>query len=529
MVPVDDYARVRAAHRQGMSIKALARAFQHSRTKIREILGQAEPQPYAQRGPAASILDPFKPFIDAVLQADEEAPRKQRHSAAKIYRRLRDEHGYRGGAERVRLYVRSQQHQHVETFIPLNHDPGQRLEADFGHIYVDFPDGRRQVPVLLTTWAYSNCPFAIALPTERTEAILHGLVEAFAFFACCPREVWWDNPTTLAAHIFKGRQRGVNERYAALASHYCFDPLFCLVRQPQEKPRVEGRVKFCQRDWATPVPQVQDLADLNVQLRTCALRDRDRIQTGQQESIGQRFAREQAQALPLPARPFDACVPQPAKVDKYQTAQFDHNRYSVPRRYAFQAVTVKSYVDQVAIVAGDQIIARHPRCYGQGEMILDPLHYLAALARKPAALDHANVFRHWQLPAVFGQLRQALEKQHGSTTAARHFIRVLQLLDRHPLERVCRVIEASRTGSGFAHVEAIRHGVECRGARLEDLPSELDLSHCPAQVRALQVPLPNLRQFNQLLVEENLNDRTESPAAESQPEATALAGDAGRV
>ena len=172
-----------------------------------------------------------------------------------LWRRLQAEHGYQGGYERVRHYVRTQGRQRRETFIPLDHDPGQRLEADFGHIYVDFPDGRRQVSVLVTTWAYSNCPFVLALPTERTEAILHGLVEAFTFLGCVPREVWWDNPKTVVPHLLKGRSRQLNGRYAALASHYNFEPLFCLVRRPQEKPRAEGRVQFLQQAWATPVPR----------------------------------------------------------------------------------------------------------------------------------------------------------------------------------------------------------------------------------------------------------------------------------
>ena len=256
----------------------------------------------------------------------------------------------------------SLQRRQAETFIPLDHNPGQRLEADFGHIYVDFPTGRQLVSVLVMTWAYSNCPFVIALPTQRTEAILHGQAEAFAFFGCCPREIWWDNPTTVAARIFKGRQRQVHERYAALASHYCFEPLFCLVRRPQEKPHVEGRVKFLQRDWATPVPVVADLAMLNVHLRTCCLRDRERIQAGQSETIGQRFQRDQEKSLPLPPRSFDPCLRQPAKVDKYQTVRFDHNGYSVPRAFAFSTVTVKVYVDQIAVVAGSHSAVTSLRC-----------------------------------------------------------------------------------------------------------------------------------------------------------------------
>ena len=520
MVAVDAYGRVRIAHRDGMGINELARTFHHSKRKVQEILGQAEARPY-ERQQALSILDPYKPIIDAILKADEEAPRKQRHTASKVYRRLRAEHGYLGGAERVRLYIRSQQRSHVETFIPLDHDPGQRLEADFGHIYVDFPEGRQQVPVLLTTWAYSNCPFAIALPTERTEAILHGLVEAFTFFGCVPREVWWDNPTTVAAQIFKGRERRPHERYAALASHYCFEPLFCLVRRPQEKPHVEGRVKFFQRDWATPVPVVKDRNALNEHLCGCCLRDRERTQAGEQETIGQKFARESDKALSLPQRPFDPCIPQPAKVDKYQTVRFDRNGYSVPRVFAFTTVTVKGYVDEVVVVAGDQVIARHRRSYGQGDQLLDPLHYLAILGRRPAALDHANVFRHWQLPAIFSELRQALEQQHGRAKGARHYTRVLQLLGQHPIPRVQRAIEMSRTSVGF-HIDVILR----RSAG--DDHSTISAADLPAHVHAVQVPLPNLCQFNQLLPGGS-DERCEYSAAESQPETTAAADDACRV
>ncbi len=125
----------------------------------------------------------------------------------------------------------------------------------FGNIQVDFPDGRRPVPVLLAAWAFSNYPFALALPTERTEAILAGLVAALAFFGCVPREVWWDNPTTVVAQIFKGRERRPNERCAALASRCAFEALFCMPARGNEKPYAETRVRVLQRQWATPVPR----------------------------------------------------------------------------------------------------------------------------------------------------------------------------------------------------------------------------------------------------------------------------------
>ena len=168
MVKVDQYARIRHAHAlDGMSIKALARQFHHSRRKIREILASAEPKPYVRLNPPPTLLEPFQPIIDAILAADEQAPPKQRHTAAKIFRRLRAEHGYPGGYDRVRLYVRQKARRHRETFIPLDHDPGQRLEADFGHIYVDFPDGRRQVPVLHRDLGVLELPLRHR-PADRT-------------------------------------------------------------------------------------------------------------------------------------------------------------------------------------------------------------------------------------------------------------------------------------------------------------------------------------------------------------------------
>jgi transposase len=528
MVKVDQYARVRRAHRDGLGIRALAKLFHHSRRKIREILAMPEPKSYQRLNPPPSILDPFKACIDAILTADEEAPRKQRHTASKIWRRLRDEHGYTGGYERVRLYVRERQRCQRETFIPLDHDPGQRLEADFGHIYVDFPDGRKQIPVLVVTWSFSNCPFAIALPTERTEAILHGLVEAFAFFGCVPREVWWDNPTTVAPHLFRGRQRQINERYQALASHYDFEPLFCLVRRPQEKPRVEGRVQFLQQDWATPVPQIKDLDELNAHLRACCLRDRDRTQVGRTETIGQRFERDRTQALPMPTRAFDPCIMQPAKADKYQTVRFDNNSYSVPRSFAFSTVTVKGYVAHIEVVAGAQVIARHPRSYEHGVQILDPLHYLAVLGRKPAALDHANVYKHWHLPAVFAELRADLEQRRGLAAGARQYIRVLQLLAEHPVARVERAIIMSHSGAGYDVEAIIKHSR--RAAERADASAAADLGNAQTLVTAVQVPLPNLRQFDQLLSREEVNDeRDQHPVGEVQLETVAPADDPCRV
>jgi transposase len=529
MLTVDDYARIRRAYRDGISIREIARRFHHARRKVREALARAEPEPYRRsQEPAAPKLGQFKARIEEILAADEAAPRKQRHRATQIFRRLVEE-GYQGGYDQVRRYVAKRRRRQRETFIPLDHDPGQRVEADFGHIWVDFPEGRRRVPVLLLTWAFSYCPFAIALPTERTEAILHGMVEGFEFFGCVPREVWWDNPTTVAVQIRTGRQRQLHGRYAALASHYAFDPLFCMPARGNEKPYVENRVQCLQRRWATPVPKVQDLAELNAYLRRCCLEDRQRVATGQTEPIGVRFERDRAAAIGLPEHRFDACTDQPAKVDKYQTVAFDCNRYSVPRPYAFTTVTVKGYVDRVEVVAEGRVVARHSRCYERGRQILDPLHFLVTLGRKPACLDHAAVYRHWKLPPSFLALREALEAKHGARPGARAYIRVLQRLAEHPVERIQQAIERTLPREG-PQVDRILQRTEHLRRRQAESALRLDPSHLPPAAPHVEVPPPDLRRFNLLLSQGDSFDECQSHAlVEEQPQAVAPADDVCRV
>jgi transposase len=498
MLTVDDHAKIRLAHRDGMSIREIARTFEHSRRKVREILANPQPKPYTRARPkTAPVLGSFHTVIDAVLADDENAPPKQRHTAMQLYRRLRDEYHYAGGYDQVRRYVGKHRRDHRETFIPLAHDPGQRLECDFGHIHVDFPDGRRLVPVLVAAWAYSNYSFAQAMPTERTEAILAGMVAAFAFFGRVPREVWWDNPTTVVRQIFKGRERRPNERYAALASHYAFDALFCMPARGNEKPHAETRVRVLQRQWATPVPRCADLDALNAHLRQRCLDDAQRTVDGYAESIGQRFAQDQAKSLPLPAHAFDPCVSQAGQVDKYQTVRFDRNRYSVPRVCAFRSVTVKGYIDRVEVVERGQVVARHARSYGHDLQVLNPLHYLATLQRRPAALDHAPVLRDWQLPESFTRLRLVLEQRHGPTAGARHYVRVLQLLAEHALEQVQSAVETCLRRNEL-HAERI--GAEVR--RLTDVAGPLPVT----TLCQVQVPRPDLGRFDQLLSQGGSHD-----------------------
>jgi len=147
-----------------------------------------------------------------------------------------------------------------------------------------------------------------------------------------PKELWWDNPKTVAVAILRGRERRLNERYVVLANHYNFEPLFCMPARGNEKPHVENRVKNLQRRWATPVPQAADLNALNAYLRRCCEEDRQRTVSGQRETIGQRFEAERQASLALPARRFDAWSSTPSRQPLGKAFLINISRASTPQR-----------------------------------------------------------------------------------------------------------------------------------------------------------------------------------------------------
>jgi len=548
MLNVHQYLSIRVAHQQEESKRSIARRLHHSQRTVADAIASQTGRPvsYARKKPAVlPKLGPFVAAIDGILLADESAPVKQRHTSMQLYRRLVADHAYRGKYDQIRRYVNKHRRSRRETLIPLDHSPGERMECDFGEVAVDYPEGRRKTDVLIVTWSFSHAVFMIALPSQRTESVLHGMVAAFEFVGAVAREVWWDNPKTIATVVLKGRERVLNGNYAALASHYRFDPRACMPAKGQEKPDAESGVKALQRRACTPVPVAEDLLSLNRQLLAFCIAERDRIVSGQTQTIGQRLELEKPQAIPLPPHPFDPCISQPVTIDKYQTATFENNRYSVPGHAAFTSATVKAYIDRIEVVAGDLVIARHARSRGRGEWIVDPLHYVAALSVRPHALDHSRMFKDWKLPGIFSDLRERLEREHGTNAGIRQYVRVLQLLTEHPATRIAESIRRlwPRLHLRSEHIQEKAHQIALQKAVDGSSPSSdpaitpipLDTSPAPVvknesssarqtdapdadaqppaetgavknaeivgahPLAALQVPRPDLRRFNQLL------------------------------
>ena len=327
------------------------------------------------------------------------------------------------------------------------------------------------------------------------------MVAAFEFFGAVPKEVWWDNPKTVATLILQGRERRLHPRYAALASHYVFDPRFCMPGRGNEKPDAESTVKAVQRRFATPVPRVADLDELNMFFRDRCEAERQRVVQSLLGpfTIGDRLAEDLAAATPLAGASVRPLRDPPRGAGRQVSdRRLRQDPLQRPARFAFGMVTVKGYVDRVVVAAAARSSRTHLRRLGE-PMVLDPTHYLAALDRKPGALDHAPVFRDWRLPACFAAFRAELEEHHGAVAGARRFVRVLQLLGEHPLSAG---EPGDRDSAGTSTSSVPRPSSSGRGRSRRSRPRRVDATATAADVPAapqVHVPLPDLSRFDQFL------------------------------
>jgi transposase len=475
MYTVEMYARIRRAHHvEGLSIREIARRYGIHRQTIRKMLDHPAPPGYRQRRPRPRPkLQRFVPIIDQILETDRDRPRKQRHTALRIFDRLREEYGYEGGYTTVKDYVREQRHRTREVFVPLVHAPGTS-QGDFGEALARIAGQLTKVHFFVLDLPQSDAAFIKAYPAETTEALLDAVVSAVEFFGGVPRSLLLDNMKLAVAKIHGDGRRDLTARFTELMSHYLFEPRFGRPGKGNDKGDVEGLVGWFRRNYLVPVPDVPSFTELNARLEQACLDRLDRRLRGHKETIGERLERELAAMLPIPPGKFEACDGRPGQVSSPSLVRYKTNDYSVPTRYAHRKILIRGYVDEVVIACESEEIARHQRSYGREEFIFNPLHYLALIEQKINAFDQAAPLAGWELPAEFDEVQRHLEARAG-TAGRREYVQVLRLLEDFEIVEVRNAIrQAIRIGA--MSVDAIRLLII---HRLEKRPPRLDLRLYP--------------------------------------------------
>ena len=453
MYKVEMYARVRRACMvDGMSTREAARVFGLHRDTVRKMIQYSVPPGYRRRSPPRRPkLDPYRGVIDRILDDDRSLPRKQRHTAKRIYERLRTR----------------------EMYVPLSHAPGH-AQCDFGQAKAVIGGVERTVHYFVLDLPHSDGCFIKAYPAETTEAFCDGHVSAFSLLGGVPLSIVYDNTKLAVARILGDGRRKRTRVFSELVSHYLFEDRFGRPGKGNDKGKVEGLVGYVRRNFLVPAPSYPSFDALNSYLEERCLERLGRRLRGHDETIGQRMERDLDALLPLPATHYDASERHVSRVSSLSLVRYRTNDYSVPVAYGHREVLVRGYVDRVVISCGSEVIARHARSYERDDYVFDPVHYLPLLERKVGALDQAAPLAGWELPEEFGVLRRLLESRMGGR-GKREYVQVLRLMENFRKEEVHEgVRDALRLGA--ISFDAIKHLVLCR---IEGRPQRLDLELYP--------------------------------------------------
>jgi len=353
---MEQWCRIRQrVLREGVSIRQIQRETGLHFKTIKKILAQSSPPGFQCPDRPQPKIGPYLERIGEILETDEDLPKKQRHTAKRIFERIREE-GYPGSYSQVKKAVRERKRICQEVFVPLIHRPGE-AQVEFGEALVKMDGVLCKVMFFAMVLPYSDAMFIVAYPRECTETFQDGHVRAIAFFEGVPRRISYDNASTSVSQIVGSRTRKLTDGFLQLQSHYLFEEHFCRVRRANEKGVVEGVVKYARQNYFVPVPEVKDFEELTAHLAQRCTEDLDRRLRGKSGTKQQMLVEDRAAFLALPPAPFDACRKASTAADKLSLVRFDCNDYSVPVRFAHHPVVVKGYADVVRICRKNGVVA----------------------------------------------------------------------------------------------------------------------------------------------------------------------------
>lgn len=470
---VELFAAIRRDARQGMSVREIQRAHRVGWRTVRAALDSAWPTPRAQYPKRASRLDQFKPVIDEWLVTDLDAPRKQRHTATRIFDRLIKEQ-QAGGITygMVRTYVANRRPQirleqgraPVEAFVPQAHLPGQEGEVDFGEVAIRLRGELVTCYLFCFRLSYSGKSAHRISASAGQEAFFEGHAHAFRVLGGIPAgKVRYDNLKAAVAQVLGfSRARTEADRWTAFRSHHDLEAFYCQpgIKGAHEKGGVEGQVGWFRRNHLVPVPEVDSITELNALVNQYDRDDDDRRIGGRAHTVGQAFEAEKSLLKPLPEEVFETGRWFTPRVDRYAQVSVRGNKYSVPARLIGRQVRVLLNASDLVVHDGRTPVATHERLMTKGDVRLELDHYLEVFTRKPGAFPGATALEQARAAGKFTPTHDAwwaaAVKAHGDADGTRELIRVLLLHRRMRHEDVVAGIAAAlRAGALTADAVAL--------------------------------------------------------------------------
>lgn len=466
---ITDYCRV-----LGHSAREAARVFQRSRNTIAKVLQEGiegfRHREVWRREPRV-LLAEHQRYIDDVLEGREGGVQwgKQKHNGLSIANHLRMHLGYEGSVSQVRRYLHRRRGElgvvRGEVSLDRVKEPTGLCEADWTEVKIYLAGVLTSIWLFVMRFRFSGALYVRGYRAMDTESLLDGLQRGFGWFGGVPT-LQMDNQKAAVAKLLKGRARTETKLFAAFRAHHGFRAQYTMRSSPDENGAVEATMGPAAR-WLFPIPSVARMADLNGYLAGCCedyLRHQIRDRSG---VVGENFAVEKNRLIPLPPRRYDTGKEQRVIVNEQSRFRYRDVWYSVPLAYRRREVVAWGYAEELVVRCGGRLIARHARGFEKGQMVLDPLHYLPVLRRKPHLLDHAQAFHRWTLPLIYERFRRELELRHNGD-GLRQYVEVISLLQDFPQREVTAALRRAAACQGFSP-EAVRFYLRLR-ERSHDAP-----------------------------------------------------------